>query len=113
MTVEVMNVALIAARLLQATVVPVTTARIEALGRRIRFKGQVALSNHFDSKGTHLGNIGPVKKYWVSDFVGQYALVKSKKTWQLGVIDTSFDVVVPVDFKKIMVDEEGNIHVWK
>ncbi|MEQ9303549.1 MAG: WG repeat-containing protein, partial [Marinoscillum sp.] len=71
------------------------------------------LSDHFNSRGIHLGKLGPVKKFWVSDFTGKYAVIKNKKTWKLGVIDTDFKVVVPVEFKKIMVDNRGNIHVWK
>jgi hypothetical protein len=71
------------------------------------------LSDLFDSRGTHIGNLGPVKRYWVSPFVGRYAVIQSKKTWNLGVIDKEFNVVVPVEYKKIMVDERGNIHVWK
>ena len=71
------------------------------------------LSDHFNSRGSHIGNLGPAKKFWVSPFSNGYAVIKSKKTRLLGVIDKDFEVVVPVSYRKIMVDDKGGIHVWK
>ena len=71
------------------------------------------LSDHFDSRGSHIGDLGPVKRFWVSPFSNGYAVLKSKKTRLIGVIDQQFNVVVPVAYRKIMVDDTGGIHVWK
>ncbi|CAE7270183.1 unnamed protein product, partial [Symbiodinium microadriaticum] len=70
------------------------------------------LASFFDSRGRHIDKMGPVKNFLVSPFVGDYAVIKSKKTSLLGVIDQQYKVIVPIEHEKIMIDERGNIHVW-
>jgi len=72
----------------------------------------IELAFYFPSRGNHIDNIGPVKNYRVSPFVGDYAVIKSKKNGKIGVINKNFEVVVPVEHDKIMIDDTGNIHVW-
>jgi len=72
----------------------------------------IELSFYFPSKGNHIDDIGPVKNYRISPFVGHFAIIKSKKNGKIGVVDKNFEVVVPVEHDKIMIDDTGNIHVW-
>jgi hypothetical protein len=54
----------------------------------------------------------PAKHYLISPFNKGYAVIRHKKKSRLGVIDQRMKVVVEPVYEKIMIDSEGNIHVW-
>jgi hypothetical protein len=70
------------------------------------------LSRFFKSRGSHIKGMGAVRNYRVSPFVAGFAVVKSKKNSKLGVINEDFEMVIPVEHNKIMIDDSGAIHVW-
>ena len=79
------------------------------LGGKGKFR---ELKELFSSGGVHIKTLGTVKKYQVTKFENGLAAIRNKKTWRIGLINEKMEVVIAPGYRKILVDGEGNIHVW-
>ena len=70
------------------------------------------LEELFPSKGYVINGMGAVKRYLVSPFLGDFAIIKHKKTNKVGVINSQFEMVIPPKHDKVLLEENGSIHVW-
>ena len=70
------------------------------------------LKDLFSSGGSYLKDLGRVKKYQITKFENGMAAIRHKKTWRIGLINEKMEIIVPPEYRKILVDGEGNIHVW-
>jgi hypothetical protein len=82
---------------------------MDDLGGRGKFFDMKEL---FSSGGVHIQGLGQVKKFQITKFENGLAAVRNKKTWKIGMVDENMKVIVPPNYRKILVDGKGNIHVW-
>lgn len=83
-------------------VVPVKLMSFQTMPRR-------RLHTLFDSKGAYIGDVGPVRKYYISEFRMGYALIIHRKTQKVGAINEELELVLAPEFTQIYIDTDGQL----